>query len=330
MLCPFCMNQHAASVTVCPEKEIRIPSVYVEDVRHGVPVVVMLTIGYSGHGKTCFLSSLFHSLYHDSVSEKWPGFSFIGLTMETLNRIHHEFVTILDHGNLPPKTPIMFPTPLILKFQRIPLKVKNWFKKHLQHQTIEQRELIVIFYDIGGGTFDVDEKIRQNIPVLREISTLIFLLSLPQLLNEANENNGISVVQRLHKLLNTIVIAMRDLGQNQQKNIQICFTMGDEMWDQENLLYGPLSMRLSHPIPPADDFSAYFAASRSDSKIIQDHVESEYRAFYNTLANNFGQIRFTSVSSLGAQPTQDGRILNLAPNNVFDPLLSLLELEGLL
>jgi len=324
------MNQHPASTAVCPEKEIRIPSVYAEDVRHGVPVVVMLTVGYSGHGKTCFLSSLFHSLYHDSVSEKWPGFSFIGLTMETLNRIHHEFVTILDHGNLPPKTPIMFPTPLILKFQRLPLKVTNWFKKHIQHREIEQRELIVIFYDIGGGTFDVDEKIRQNIPVLREISTLIFLVSLPQLLSEANEHSGISAVQRLHKLLNTIVIAMRDLGQKRQKNIQICFTMGDEMWDQENLLYGPLSMRLSHPIPPVGELSSYFAACRSDSNIIQDHIESEYRAFYNTLVNNFGHIRFTSVSSLGTQPTQDGRILNLAPNNVFDPLLSLLELEGLL
>ncbi len=330
MLCPFCMNRHTAATTVCPEKEIRIPSVYAEDVKHGVPVVVMLTIGYSGHGKTCFLSSLFHSLYHDSVSEKWPGFSFIGLTMETLNRIHHEFVTILDHGDLPPKTPIMFPTPLILKFQRIPLKVKNWYKKHLKHQEIEQRELIVIFYDIGGGTFDVDEKIRQNIPVLREISTLIFLVSLPQLLSSQSDNGDISVVQRLHKLLNTLVIAMRDLGQKQEKNIQICFTMGDEMWDRDNLLYGPLSMRFSHPIPYADDFAEYFDACRTDSSIIKDHVESEYRQFYNTLVNNFGSVRFTSMSSLGAQPTQDGKILNLAPSNIFDPLLNLLELEGLL
>lgn len=324
------MNQHAASTTVCPEKEMRIPSDYITSVKHGVPVVVMLTIGYSGHGKTCFFSSLLHSLYHDSVSEKWPGFSFLGVTMETLNRIHYEFVTILDHGNLPPKTPIMFPTPLILKFQRIPLKVNNWYKKYIKHQQFEQRELIVIFYDIGGGTFDVDEKIRQNVPVLRHISTLFFLVSLPQLLGEADGLGGMSAVQRLHKLLNTIVIALNDLGQKQQKNVQICFTMSDQMWDQESLIYGPLSMRFSHPIPHFDDFSAYFAACRGDSNIIQDHIETEYRPFYNTLVNNFKTIRFTSISSLGAQPTQDGRIPNLAPNNVFDPLLNLLELEGLL
>ena len=322
------MNQHAASTAVCPEKEIRIPNDYVTSVKHGVPVVVMLTIGYSGHGKTCFFSSLFHSLFHAPISEKWPGFSALGVTMETLNRIHHEFVTILDHGNLPPKTPIMFPTPLILKFQRMPLTVKNWYKKHVRHLRIEQRELMAIFYDIGGGTFDVEEKIRQNVPILRHVSTLFFLVSLPQLLNEANDQSGLSVVQRLHKLLNTLVIAILELGQKRQKNIQVCFTMGDHMWDQESLLYGPLSMRFSHPLPRLDEFPSYFAACHSDSKIIQDYVESEYGAFYHALANNFNTVRFTSISSLGAPPTQDGRIRHLAPNNIFDPFLNLLELEG--
>lgn len=324
------MNQHAASTAVCPEKEMRIPSDYLTSVKHGVPVVVMLTIGYSGHGKTCFFSSLFHSLYHAPISEKWPRFSFLGVTEETQKRIDHEFVEILNHGNLPPKTPIMFPMPLILKFQRMPLKVKNWYKKHIKHQHIEQRELMAIFYDIGGGTFDVEEKIRQNVPILRHVSTLFFLVSLPQLLNEANDRSGLSVVQRLHKLLNTLIIALQELGQKRQKNIQICFTMGDQMWDQESLLYGALSMRFSHPLPKLDEFPLYFAACRSDSKIIQEYVESEYGAFYNALANNFNAVRFTSISSLGAQPTQDGRIPNLAPSNIFDPLLNLLELEGLL
>ena len=141
-LCPFCMKYHHYSKIQCPEKKIRIPSVYLEDSKRGVPIVVMLTIGYSGHGKTCFLSSFFHTLYRGKISEKWPGFSFIGLTMETLNRIHSEYVNILDHGRLPPKTPIMFPTPLILKFQQIPLKVKSFFKKYFQGVTMEQGELI--------------------------------------------------------------------------------------------------------------------------------------------------------------------------------------------
>ncbi len=326
MLCPFCMQRHSNSTTVCPEKSTRIPAVYAEDSKRGVPVVVMLTIGYSGHGKTCFLSSLFHSFYHDTIAEKWPGFSFIGLTMETLNRIHHEYVNILDNGHLPPKTPIMFPTPLILKFQKMPLKVRSFYKKYFKRITMEQSEIIVIFYDIGGGTFDVDEKIRQNIPVLKEINTLIFLVSLPQIIN--NElHEGLSVVQRMHKLMNTIVLAVADLGQKKQKDLVICFTMGDEMWDQENILYGPLSMRFLHFTPFADEIQEYFTSLIGDSQIIEQHIQEEYTPFYNALINNFRSIRFTSISSLGSHP-EEGIITNLSPTNVFDPLLTLLQLEG--
>jgi len=323
------MKRHLGGPGVCPEKGLRIPTAYLDDVKRGVPVVVMLTIGYSGHGKTCFLSSFFHSLYHDSIAEKWPGFSFIGLTMETLNRIHYEYVNILDNGLLPPKTPIMFPSPLILKFQQIPLKVRSFYKRRVQRRDLEQGELIVIFYDIGGGTFDVDEKIRQNIPVLQELNTLVFLVSLPQILSDARAGS-IAVVQRLHKLLNTIVIALQDLGQHKQKNIMVCFTMGDEMWDQESLRYGPLSMRLTHDTPHVADFGAYFDNLLSDSAIIAEHIQTEYQAFYNALTNNFRAIRFTSLSSLGVAPNQAGQILNLAPANVFDPLLTLLHLEGYL
>ncbi len=45
LLCPLCMKRHPSSTAVCPEKNARIPAVYVEDVKRGVPVVVMLAIG---------------------------------------------------------------------------------------------------------------------------------------------------------------------------------------------------------------------------------------------------------------------------------------------
>jgi hypothetical protein len=332
----------------CPVKRVKIPSVYVEDSRNGVPVVVMLTIGYSGHGKTCFLSSFFHTLYHGRISEKWPGFSFIGLTMETLNRIHNEYVNILDHGRLPPKTPIMFPTPLILKFQKMPLKVRSFYKRYVKRIKKEPQEIILIFYDIGGGTFDVDEKIRQNIPILQEINTLIFLISLPRIINDRDgspaniikdkddllrlqAHTGISVVQQMHKLLNTIVLAIGAVGLKKKKNILICFTMGDEMWeDCEDNRYGQLAIPINHPMPYPEELPEYFATFGWDSEIIKQHIQEEYTPFYNALINNFRSIHFTSISSLGSHPTEDGKIMHLSPTNIFDPVLSLLNLEGLL
>lgn len=328
ILCPFCMQYHPHSMQECPGKRVKIPSVYLEDVRRGVPVVVMLTIGYSGHGKTCFLSSLFHTLYHGRIAETWPGFSFIGLTMETLNRIHTEYVNILDHGHLPPKTPIMFPTPLILKFQQMPLKTRRFYPRYIQRLKMAPQELITIFYDIGGGTFEVDEKIRQNVPILREISTLIFLISLPRLIQEAQ--GGVRVVQQMHKLLNTIVIAIGALGLKKKKSIVLCFTMGDEMWEGDDHRYGQLGIPMHHEIPTQADFCDYFGRFHVDSDIICQHIREDYTPFYNALTNNFRSVLFTAISSLGSHPTDEGMIAHLAPANIFDPLFSLLKLEGYL
>ena len=124
-ICPFCMEKHSDSVEECVRKKVRVPSVYIDDIKDGVPVMFVFTIGYSGHGKTCFLSSFFHTLYHGSIALQWPGFSFLGLNQQTLTTIRNEYVNILDSGRLPAKTAIMFPTPLILKFQQIPGKVRG-------------------------------------------------------------------------------------------------------------------------------------------------------------------------------------------------------------
>jgi hypothetical protein len=322
------MKYHHYSVMECPEKHTRIPFVYIEDAKRGVPIVVMLTIGYSGHGKTCFLSSFFHTLYRGNLADIWPGFSFIGLTMETLNKIHHEYVNILAHGHLPPKTPIMFPSPLILKFQQFPVKVKSFFKKYFQGIRIEQDELICIFYDIGGGTFEVDEKIRHNIPVLVEVNTLVFLISLPRVLDEAR--NRMSAVQQLHKLLNTIVLAIGKIGQKNKKDLVICFTMGDEMWDCADNRYGQLSIPIQHDIPTLDDVAGYFSELANDSDLLGQHIQETFTPFYNAIANNFRSVRFITISALGNQPTEAGEIMHLMPANVFDPFLALLQCEGYL
>ena len=100
------------------------------------------------------------------------------------------------------------------------------------------------------------------------------------------------------------------------------------MWDKENILYGPLSMRFTHFTPYANEFREYFTSLTCDSEIIEQHIQTEYTPFYNALINNFRTIRFTSISSLGSHPTQEGKIMNLSPTNVFDPLLAIFQLEG--
>lgn len=317
MICPFCMQEHGKNTFICPETRMSIPSVYVEDVNKGVPVFVFFTIGYSGHGKTCFFSSLFFSLYHGIIANMFPGLSFIGLNMETLNRIHDEYVNVLEHGNLPPKTPIMFPTPLIIKFQQIPFKVNSKLTiLNPLGDLYKRSEVIFLFYDVGGGTFEVDEKIKQNLPILSNSNNLVFLIDLPKLIEEAN--TGIS----MHTLINTVCLAANSSGlkkRKKKKNILVCFTKADLMWGDKGK-YGNLAERRGVNNIGGYKLKKYYKSFDKQSAKYSRYIDGNYRNFHACLINNFKSVRFTTFSSLGFKP--DGNnIPTIAPFNVFEPIL---------
>ncbi len=309
MICPFCMNEHNQTEEECPEKGLRIPKSYLTS---NNPVNFVFTIGYSGHGKTCYLSSLFHTFYHGSYSQKWPGFSFLGLTQDTLNKIHNEYVHPLSQGNLPPKTPIMFPTPLILKLQNAPLK------KGPLSLRVKQKEIIIIFYDIGGGTFEVAEKIEENLPLLSKIRTLVFLIDLPGLIEDETEGKP-DVVKRLHNLMNTIYLALENINQKNKKDLIICFSKADIMWKRKDL-YGALAMKRKNSLPSIREIPKYMIEMKNFSENIHRYISERYNPFYAVLKNNFRKIYFTTFSALGKAPTDDNQIKALTPRNVLDPI----------
>ncbi len=319
--CPFCMGLHNDTVKECPVKNVQIPSAYTSDLKKGVPIIHIFTIGYSGHGKTCFFSSFFHTLYHGEISKAWPGFAFMGLNMDTLNKIHDGYVNPLGQGQLPAKTPIMFPTPLILKFHNMPLRFNGLRRLFFARPTM-QRDVIFIFYDIGGGVFEVPEKIKDNLPIINKVNTLLFLIDLPSLITQAE--TGDSVVMSMHELLNKACLAMgaEQLG---RKKLVIGFTKTDLMWGKEDT-YGPLSKKISQTIPPVGEIQDYLDTLRSHSRSIEGYLLERYPAFYN-LCKNFNSVCCVSLSALGSTPKDDVKINKLAPSHVMDPILWTLKLE---
>ncbi|MEW6607709.1 MAG: hypothetical protein AB1414_09715 [bacterium] len=270
--CPFCPEFHNDSVSECPDKKIKIPPVYINEVKEGTPVVFVYTIGYRGYGKTCFFGSFFFTLYEGFISKIWPNFSFLGLNQETLNDIHSNYVIPLKQGYLPGATPVMFRTPLILLLQNIPLKVKGFrglFKKGL-----EVKKIIFVFYDVGGETFEVDERIRENLPILNKVNTMVFLISLPKILEEDLQ----SAPQRLHNLFNTTFLALR--GRTEEKNALLCFIWADEMWGKDNI-YGPLAKKRSDNVPSIEEIPHYLYELKRHSFDIDIYIKNKYPAFYN-------------------------------------------------
>jgi len=331
MICPFCMNVHDPTVRECPEKQLRIPVTYLEAGSEKIPVLFIMTIGYTEHGKTCFLSSLLHSLHEGSFAKSWPRFSFLGLTQETLKSISQSYITPLHQGILPASTQVFFPAPLILEFQYIPLRI-GVFKRVLSAVSsnggqVDPSDVIVVFYDIGGEIFDVKNQIDTCLPILQKINPLIFLMDLPGMLEKAQEGE-LDVRERMHALINNIHLALTEGAKRKKRDIVVCFTKADKMWGKPEM-YGPLSERLDNSIPTAEEIAGYMANLESFSKNVGDYIASEYSAFYNTTVNNFGNLRFAAVSALGSSP-ENNKIRVLEPNRVFDPLFWSFRLNKLL
>jgi hypothetical protein len=312
-------------LSFCEKKNRHIPRSFVESLKKKLPLVYFFTIGYSGHGKTCFLSSLFYFLYH-FVVQKWQDFSLLGLNQETLDKLHKTYIDVLEDLRLPAKTPIMFPEPLILKAQKVPfLNGKKLFSNKPQ-------DLVLVFYDAGGGTFDMDQKITENLPVIKNMPTLVFLIDLPGMLGKepGGKTANQAAERKIHGLLNVVHNAIEKLGQQKKKKLIICFTKADLMAGDEDR-YGPLATWLydsfSDEFPGPDNLEFYLKELLQFSRILENHFALSFPLAYNTLKNNFKEIYFSTFSALGSDP-EHGTLKLLEPKRIFDPLFLTLLSQG--
>lgn len=325
VICPYCMEIHVDGKRECDDNEegiaYQIPLSYIEACKKRRPIIFLMTIGYSGHGKTCYLSSLLHSLYDDLYTRSWPDFSFLGLTQDTLKSIHDTYISPLNRGDLPPRTQNFFGSPLIVSFQNIPLRIgmaRRLLDSFSQDScSVNDEELLTVFYDIGGEVYDVRNQIDVCIPLLKKINPLVFLIDLPGLIEE-EQGGGMDVRENMHTLINNIQLALTETGQGKRKDIVICFTKADRMWGK-NDAFGPLSEEPPNEIPSQAEMAAYLGELQAFSSRIETFVKDHYPAFYNIVRNNFRKYSFTTVSALGSNP-EDGKIPVLEPNRVFDPM----------
>src|SRR5260370_16709543 len=123
MLCPFCLNEVASFVAeedasgrpllVCPEKACRepgVPLLYAQDYADYPPLPFSI-VGLPGHGKTVFLTSLFHEF--DELGRRWPAFYWAPLDEEGMPEVRQKLPPP-PAGPPPETTNTVFPPPHIL------------------------------------------------------------------------------------------------------------------------------------------------------------------------------------------------------------------------
>ena len=194
MLCPFCLADvifeqrsekrrggYERNHLACPECEEPIPRMYADDYRDFPPVVVS-AVGFPQHGKTVYFSSLFYTLRHMDLVDRWPGFHTQCVNDESLERLW-QGARELNVGQLPTATPKTFPQPTMLRIHGYP----------------GIRNCTLVMYDTAGESFNRPNQLIQYARYVRRARTVLFFVSLPRIQEDDEEPDEI-----LHKLLENL------------------------------------------------------------------------------------------------------------------------------
>ena len=311
MLCPFHLGDvrfqmkpgksPGEQVYVCPGCSEEVPALYVREYRQFPPVVVS-AVGFRGHGKTVYFSSLFYVLEKLDLTPHWPDFSPMPLNQEGMETVRAN-LDMLDKDTLPPPTTMNFPRPTIYRVSGIP----------------GQKDCTLLLYDTGGECFEKPNALIRYASFVRHARTAMLLIS---------ASTDEDCLGKMDQLLRTYVIGMAQLGgDTRQQRLVIVLTKADELVprlakapDIEEYLRGDIIEGFAEPKP-------YMAHMASISNQLCQFIGTELKAgsFLNLARKSFRAVSFSIVSSLGSRPDGQKLLSRVVPRRVLDPLLFLMD-----
>ncbi|MFN8258276.1 MAG: hypothetical protein U0W24_21485 [Bacteroidales bacterium] len=313
MKCPYCFKTVKLRIQdrgkthqyYCSECESEIHRAYVD--YPGTPSTRIGMVGFTGHGKTVYITSLFYQL--QSLDSFWENYYF-----ETLDDYTHDImfekVLELKRGRLFSGTPINFPEPAFIRFNNMP-----YFD-----------DQIVSMYDIGGGVFDNPELMTQKGKYLAHSDTVFFIMSLVE--SDVADDWNLKTMKLLDRYIH-VVYSRFGANLSKKQNLVFVFTKSDEL------------MKLENEKKPTPDLVDYFNRGTIEQygmiydytferiKHNSNNIENWLRSnncngFINLAQNHFRTVGFVLVSALGVAPVDNKLTGELSPNLpkcVIDPFL---------
>jgi len=307
MLCPFCLKENTITKVeeggrtkyVCSEHpEPTIPIIYAE--KDKIPRDLISAIGFRGHGKSAYFTSLFASL--DSLSHRdiWPRFSYNPVNEQSLDIVYTN-VKAFNDGKLPPATPVNFPIPTIVEFSDMP-KFKDRF---------------LIFYDTGGENFERASRLIKNAEFVKKSQTAIFFISL----NDIDYNP-----QEMHRLLSVYIQGLKEIGGNpKDQQLLVVLTKGDLLSKKlkEYPAIWEYLVKGSVKNPRYSNIRSQMSDMKKISRLLRDFLEDDIGAgtFIQLGRKNFQNVEFCIISALGSAPKGDQLDINATPKRIFDPII---------
>jgi hypothetical protein len=206
----------------------------------------------------------------------------------------------LEKGTLPDSTPKNFPRPTMVRAEGVPV----------------QPDCTLLFFDTGGESFEKPTQLVQFAGFVRRAKAAMFLISIPDLEDPRAE---------MHKLLNTYVVGMRELGgRTVDQNLVVVYTKADQLATRFKGRWEDLhSYLVQGSVEALAQPRGYMEHMGHISNRLLAFTREELHTyeFVNAAQANFKSISFSVISALGAGPEGARLPVAIVPRRILDPLL---------
>jgi hypothetical protein len=271
---------------------------------------IVTVIGFSGHGKTVYLASLYYTL-QNLAPRAWQEFFRQGLTLKTL-KVLYDNLGLLKRGKMPDPT-ISFPEPNIDRLHKVP--------------KFGDRTLLI--YDPPGESFELDkfdDAIKEYAGFVKQSPCALFLVSMTDMMKQFDSEDA--VADEMHRLLETYNVGMKNLGvRGKTQHLIVVYTKADRLLSHYSFPVEVIKCLESSDVDGLGDIPSYMLGMKRNSQLLKDFTAESLNA-RNFLANartNFKTVEFCAVSALGSEPVDERLIERITPRRVIDPLLWVLD-----
>lgn len=312
MLCPFCLTNLKSDIKSCSACKTELPSEYVE--RHSgwiasfTPPAIVSVIGFSGHGKTVYLASLFFAL-QNLVPRAWGSFYRQALTMNTL-QVLYKNLGMLKMGEMPDATLKVFPVPNIDRFHNMP-KFGN---------------RTMLMYDPPGEAFEIDahaEYFEEYAGFVKHSPCALFLISITDMMQKFESEDA--VADEMDSLLQRYNLGLMN-GKKSAKldqHLIVVYTKSDRLLSHAGFPPEVIQSLEKSGVDGLGNIDGYLQDMKRNSVLLRSFTENTLnaRGFLNNAYEHFQSVEFCAVSSLGSEPTGNRLAERVSPRRVLDPLI---------
>jgi len=312
VICPHCLGQDITAKTEgapartaywCGSLNLPVPTEYVRD--RYLDRSVVSAVGFSGHGKSVYLASLFKALY--DLTNHPMGFCFSTPDEASLRNVRQS-IGFLSSRRLPNPNPTNFPTPTIVRLM-------NFF---------EYGERYLLMYDTSGESYESAGNLIRFAHFIRRSRAVTFLISIEDL-----DHPGMD----MDRLLQSYIQGLIELGGNPRaQHLITVLTKGDRL--QERLAGWP---KLWGYLVNGDITDVTFTGTEqyhrnmaNISHTLKMFLRQELKAhqFLNLAQKQFKSVEVCLVSALGSEPSGQTLQVGISPKRVIDPIIWLMKKEG--